>query len=240
MERLQKVLAHAGVASRRKCEELIAEGRVMVNGQVITDMGTKVSLTQDTIMVDQQFIQAEQLAYYIFNKPTGFITSVSDPHGRKVVMKFFKDIDQRIYPVGRLDRDTSGLLILTNDGELAHRLMHPSFLIDKVYIATVRGIPTEEKIEQLRDGIMLKDGLTAPAQVEIVTQHQVANEAVLRLTIHEGKNRQVRRMCKAIDHRVKHLHRSNYGFLSLEGLQSGEYRKLTKQEIEQIKQVVVT
>lgn len=240
MERLQKVLAHAGVASRRKCEELIADGRVMVNGQVITDMGTKVNPTEDTIMVDQQIIQAEQLAYYIFNKPTGFITSVSDPHDRKVVMQFFKGIDQRIYPVGRLDRDTSGLLILTNDGELAHRLMHPSFLIDKVYVATVNGIPDQEKLNQLRDGIMLRDGLTAPAQVEVITQHQVKNEAVLQLTIHEGRNRQVRRMCKAIGHRVKHLHRSNYGFLSLEGLHSGDYRKLTKQEIDQIKRVVVT
>jgi 23S rRNA pseudouridine2605 synthase len=240
LERLQKVLAHAGVASRRKCEELIADGRVKVNGQVITDMGTKVNPTEDTIMVDQQVIQAEQLAYYIFNKPTGFITSVSDPHGRKVVMQFFKDIDQRIYPVGRLDRDTSGLLILTNDGELAHRLMHPSFLIDKVYVATVNGIPAHEKLEQLREGIMLKDGLTAPAQVEVISENQGKNEAVLKLTIHEGRNRQVRRMCKAIGHRVKHLHRSNYGFLTLKGLQSGDYRKLTKQEIDQLKQVVVT
>jgi 23S rRNA pseudouridine2605 synthase len=238
LERLQKVLAHAGVASRRKCEELIEQGRVKVNGEVITNLGTKVDTNQDKIEVDQQLIQAERLTYYIFHKPTGYITSVTDPHGRKVVMEFFQNIEARIYPVGRLDRDTSGLLILTNDGELAHKLMHPSFLIDKVYLATVQGVPTEGQLNQLRQGIKLNDGMTSPAEVELIQQglnKRNQSESVLRMTIHEGRNRQVRRMCQAIGHRVVKLHREKYGFLTLKGLHKGEYRELTADEVKQIK-----
>jgi 23S rRNA pseudouridine2605 synthase len=243
VERLQKVLAHAGVASRRKCEELILNGRVKVNGEVVTDLGTKADAVQDKIEVDQQVIQTERLTYYLFNKPTGYITSVSDPHGRKVVMQFFQDIQARIYPVGRLDRDTSGLLLLTNDGTLAHQLMHPSFQIDKTYLATVQRLPTQEKLDQLRQGIQLEDGMTAPAQVEIIHQQTDKKnkiESVLRLTIHEGRNRQVRRMCQAIGHPVIKLHREKYGFLMLQGLDVGEYRELTSDEVKRLKEVVVT
>jgi 23S rRNA pseudouridine2605 synthase len=240
LERLQKVLAHAGVASRRKCEELIEQGRVKVNGEVITNLGTKVDATQDKIEVDQQVIQAERLTYYLFHKPTGYITSVTDPHGRKVVMEFFQNIEARIYPVGRLDRDTSGLLILTNDGELAHKLMHPSFLIDKVYLATVQGVPTEGQLNQLRQGIQLNDGMTSPAEVELIQQglnKRNRSESVLRMTIHEGRNRQVRRMCQAIGHRVIKLHREKYGFLTLKGLHKGEFRELTADEVKHIKKL---
>jgi 23S rRNA pseudouridine2605 synthase len=240
LERLQKVLAHAGVASRRKCEELIENGRVKVNGEVVTNLGTKVDASQDKIEVDQQVIQAERLAYYLFHKPTGYITSVTDPHGRKVVMEFFQDIEARIYPVGRLDRDTSGLLILTNDGELAHKLMHPSFHIDKVYLATVQGVPREEKLNQLRQGIQLDDGMTSPAEVEII-KHGVdkrnRSESVIRMTIHEGRNRQVRRMCLVIGHRVIKLHREKYGFLTLKGVNQGEYRQLTADEVKDLKKL---
>jgi 23S rRNA pseudouridine2605 synthase len=239
VERLQKVLAHAGVASRRKCEELIVNGRVKVNGQVIIDLGTKVDPFSDRIEVDDLSITTEELRYYLFHKPTGVITSVTDPQGRSVVMDFFKGIDVRIYPVGRLDYDTSGLLILTNDGELAHHLMHPSFLIDKVYLATVQGTPTPHKLRQLEKGVHLTDGWTAPAEVEMVYQKNI-RDSVIRLTIHEGRNRQVRRMCKYIGHPVIKLHREKYGFLTLEGLRVGEYRPLNKDEITQLKRLVVT
>ncbi|GGK15366.1 ribosomal large subunit pseudouridine synthase B [Caldalkalibacillus thermarum] len=238
MERLQKVLAHAGVASRRKAEKLIEDGRVKVNGQVVTQLGTLVDPAQDKIEVDGQTIDPEPKVYYLFYKPTGVITSVQDPQGRKVVMDFFKNIPQRIYPVGRLDRNTSGLLLLTNDGELAHRLMHPSFHVDKVYRVTVKGIPSDEKLSRLERGIRLKDGWTAPAKVEWLHKDMAENKAVVRITIHEGRKRQVRRMFKAIGHPVLALHRERYAFLNLEGLNEGEYRPLTPEEVRRLKALV--
>lgn len=237
-DRLQKVMARAGIASRRGSEKLIQEGRVSVNGQVVTELGIKVDPHYDHIQIDGQAIAREPSVYYLFNKPTGVITSVTDPQKRKVVLEFFRDIPERIYPVGRLDYDTSGLLILTNDGELTHRMMHPSFRVEKTYIATVQGFPHQEDLDHLAQGMTLKDGPTAPAQAEWVSRSDKKNESVIRLTIHEGRKRQVRRMFSAIGHRVKALHREKYAFLTLAGLKVGEYRSLTEEEIDRLKSVV--
>jgi len=236
MERLQKILAQAGIASRRKCEELILQGQVKVNGQTVTELGTRVDPARDRIQVNGKTIELEQHAYVLLHKPVGVITSLHDPQGRRVVTDLLKDVKERVYPVGRLDYDTSGLLLLTNDGDLANKLAHPSYEIDKVYRAMVRGIPSAEKIRRLERGIMLEDGLTAPAMAKLLEQDRPRNRALLQLTIHEGRNRQVRRMCEAIGHPVLTLERIKLGFLTLEGLRPGEYRHLTAAEVARLKE----
>jgi 23S rRNA pseudouridine2605 synthase len=228
MERLQKVLAHAGVASRRKCEELIESGRVSVDGVVVTELGSKVDISSQKVTVDGKPIQVEQKICVMIHKPTSRITSVSDPEGRKTVMDIVTDIEQRVYPVGRLDYDTSGLLLMTNDGELTHRLLHPSYRLDKVYRATVLGLVDKLTIHKLEHGIELDDGLTAPAKVNVLRQHP--RESVVELTIHEGRNRQVRRMFDALDMPVKRLRRIQFGPLVLGTLGVGTYRFLTREE----------
>jgi 23S rRNA pseudouridine2605 synthase len=238
MERLQKVLAHAGVASRRHCEELIVEGRVQVNGKVVKELGVKVDPAIDRIMVDGRRIRLEEHVYILLYKPTGVITSLHDPQGRRVVTDLLKGVKERVYPVGRLDYDTSGLLLLTNDGELANRLAHPSHEIDKVYRAWVKGVPAPEKVRKLAAGIMLEDGMTAPGQAKLIKTAPKGNKSLLELIIHEGRNRQVRRMCEAIGHPVLTLERVRLGFLSLEGLRPGEYRPLTSAEVERLKSAV--
>jgi 23S rRNA pseudouridine2605 synthase len=235
MERLQKVLAHAGVASRRHCEELIVQGRVQVNGKVVRELGVKVDPQKDLILVDGRPIRQEEHVYLLLHKPTGVITSVHDPQGRRVVTDLLKGVKQRVYPVGRLDYNTSGLLLLTNDGELANRLIHPSYEIDKVYRAWVKGVPTAEKVKRLATGILLEDGMTAPARAKLLTVSPAKDRALLELTIHEGRNRQVRRMCEAIGHPVLSLERIRFGFLTLEGLEPGRYRRLTTEEVERLK-----
>ncbi|MEJ8544922.1 pseudouridine synthase [Brevibacillus borstelensis] len=235
MERLQKVLANAGVASRRHCEELIVQGRVQVNGQVVKELGTRVDPDRDKIKVDGKLVHLERKIYVLLYKPTGYITSVSDPQGRRVVVDLLKGIKERVYPVGRLDYDTSGLLLLTNDGEMAHMLTHPSYEMDKVYRAWVKGVPTKEKVSQLESGIRLEDGMTAPAQAKLLKTTPARDRSLLELTIREGRNRQVRRMCEAIGHPVLKLERVQLGFLTLEGLQPGQYRPLTSAEVEKIK-----
>jgi 23S rRNA pseudouridine2605 synthase len=235
MERLQKVLAHAGVASRRHCEELIVQGRVQVNGKVVRELGTRVDPGTDRITVDGRPIRLEQHVYLLLYKPTGVITSVSDPQGRRVVTDLLKGVKERVYPVGRLDYDTSGLLLMTNDGELANMLAHPSYEIDKVYRAWVRGIPSPEKVDRLARGIKLEDGMTAPARARLLKTAAAGDRALLELTIHEGRNRQVRRMCEAIGHPVLTLERVKLGFLTLEGLEPGQYRPLTTAEVERLK-----
>ncbi|HJV45882.1 MAG TPA: pseudouridine synthase [Bacillota bacterium] len=235
MERLQKVLAARGVASRRKCEEMILSGNVKVNGTVISELGFKVNPEQDRIEVDGRIVGETEHVYVLFHKPTGVITSMKDPEGRKIVTDFMKNVPARVFPVGRLDYDTSGLLLLTNDGELANQIAHPRFEIDKVYMATVKGMPTERSMSILRRGVRLSDGMTAPAQAVIETKDLHKNQVVIRLAIHEGRNRQVRRMCEAIGHPVLKLRRVQLGFLTLGSLRPGEFRYLKKEEVDKLR-----
>jgi 23S rRNA pseudouridine2605 synthase len=237
-ERLQKVLANAGVASRRKCEELITAGKVMVNGEVVTELGAKADPAVDVITVSGRPIKKENKLYIMFNKPKGVITSVSDPQGRSVVTDYLKEIKERLYPVGRLDYDSEGLLLLTNDGDLAHKLTHPSHHVPKTYHATVERVPHGNALEKLQKGIKLEDGITAPAQVEYHDIDPEGKFATIAITIHEGKNRQVRRMFDAIHHPVIRLKRISFGGLFLNNLQRGKHRKLTVEELGKLQEAV--
>jgi len=239
MERLQKVIANAGIASRRKAEELIKEGRVKVNGKVVTELGVKVS-GNDQVEVDAIPIDKEEPIYFILYKPSGVISSVSDDKGRKVVTDFFPMIKQRIYPIGRLDYDTSGIILLTNDGEFSNLLQHPKYEINKEYIAKVKGIPTKEALRKLERGIKLEDGKTAPAQVKIMSMDNKKNTAIVRLIIHEGRNRQVKRMLEAIGTPVLKLKRERYAFLDLSGLRPGDARELSPHEVKQLRALAST
>jgi 23S rRNA pseudouridine2605 synthase len=223
-ERLQKVLARAGLASRRACEELIAEGRVTVNGEV-ADLGRRVDPTTDVIEVDGALVPvAPGLVHYLLHKPAGVVTTAADTHGRPTVVDLVP-AEPRVFPVGRLDADTEGLLILTNDGELTHRLTHPSFGVEKEYLASVEGDPAPAALRRLREGVDLDDGRTAPAKATRVA------EGVVRLTIHEGRNRQVRRMCEAVGHPVTRLVRTRIGTLADRRLKPGEWRPLSDDEV---------
>lgn len=234
MERLQKVIARAGITSRRKSEELIKNGKVKVNGKVVTELGTKVS-SADKVEVNEIPLEREEPVYYLLYKPRGVISSVIDDKGRKVVTDFFPHLKERIYPVGRLDYDTSGLLILTNDGEFANILMHPRGEIEKVYVAKTKGIPSKENLRKLEKGITLEDGKTAPAKVKMLSFDKKKQTAIIEIAIHEGRNRQVRRMFKAIGNEVMKLKRERYGMLSLGGLNAGEARELTPHEVKQLR-----
>jgi pseudouridine synthase len=234
MERLQKVMAHAGVASRRKCEEIISQGRVKVNGEVVTELGTKVS-PDDLIEVDGQVIFQEKKVYLLLNKPVGYITTVDDPRGRKTVLDLIKGVPQRIYPVGRLDYDTSGLLILTNDGDLTYALTHPSHMIDKTYRVEVQGHPSPKELARLEKGVLLDDGITAPARIENLQKRR--DTTVFEITIYEGRNRQVRRMCEFIDYPVENLKRIKFAFIELNGLAEGKFRFLNKEEVNKLREL---
>ena len=237
LERLQKVIAQAGVASRRDAEELIKAGRVTVNGKVVTELGTKVEPKQARIAVDNKPIKAEKYLYILLNKPKGIITALEDPQGRKTVADLVADIPERIYPVGRLDYNTEGLLIITNDGDLTNTLTHPSHEIEKTYLAKVQGYPPEEKLDKLRVGIKLEDGMTAPAKINVIAIDREKELTTLELVIHEGKNREIRRMCEAIGYPVKNLKRIKIAFLTLEGLRRGQYRQLLSAEVEELKKL---
>jgi 23S rRNA pseudouridine2605 synthase len=239
MERLQKVIAHAGIASRRKAEQLIVEGKVKVNGKIVRELGTKVG-PHDKIEVNGIPVEREEPVYFLFYKPRGVISSVKDDKGRKVVTDYFPEIEQRIYPIGRLDYDTSGLLLLTNDGDFANLLMHPRYEIEKVYIAKVKGIPSREQLKALEKGIRLEDGLTAPARVKLLKMDKRKQTAIIEIVIHEGRNRQVRRMFEAIGHPVMKLKREKYAFLDLKGLKAGEYRELTPHEVKQLRALALS
>lgn len=239
MERLQKVLAEAGVASRRKCEELIVAGRVEVDDEVVRTLGVKVDPSQAFIKVDGKPIRKQQKVYVIFNKPKGVITSATDPEGRKTVTEFFKNIKERIYPIGRLDYDTEGLLLLTNDGEFAHLLTHPKHHVPRTYLATVRGVPHGSLLDKLRAGIKLEDGMTAPAEVEYQDVDTDKKESVIKITIYEGRNRQVRRMFEAIHHPVAKLKRIQFGPIQLSGVPRGKFRHLTPQEVKELREAAL-
>lgn len=231
MERLQKILANAGIASRRKCEELITAGKVTVNGNVVKELGAKADPAVDVIAVSGKAIKRESKIYIVFNKPKGVITSVSDDKGRSVVTDYLKDIKERLYPVGRLDYDSEGLLLLTNDGDLAHKLTHPRHHVPKTYHATVERVPHGKDLERLQRGIKLDDGMTAPAEVEYHDIDPDGKFATISITIREGRNRQVRRMFDAIHHPVTRLKRISFGGLNLDGLQRGKHRRLTAEEL---------
>ncbi|UOY93512.1 rRNA pseudouridine synthase [Ectobacillus sp. JY-23] len=234
MERLQKVIAQAGIASRRKAEELIQQGSVKVNGKVVKELGTKVT-RNDRIEVEGIQIEKEEPVYFMLYKPTGVISSVKDEKGRKAVTDFFPMVKERIFPIGRLDYDTSGLLLLTNDGEFANLLMHPRNEIEKVYIAKVKGIMDNEKVRKLQRGIMLEDGKTAPAKVKVLGSDRKKETALVEITIHEGRNRQVRRMFEAVGCKVTKLKRERYAFLGLGALRPGDGRALTPHEVKQLR-----
>ncbi|MEG1503989.1 pseudouridine synthase [Enterococcus sp. 22-H-5-01] len=230
MERLQKIIAHAGIASRRKAEDYITSGRVSVNGEVIRELGTKVG-KKDIVEVDGVPIYQEEPVYYLFYKPRGVISAVSDDKKRKVVTDYFAAVPERIYPVGRLDYDTSGILLLTNDGDFSQRLAHPKHEIDKVYVAKVKGYAEKRVLMPLTRGVRIEGKKTAPARFEILSTDKVAGTSIVELTIHEGRNHQVKNMLAAVGLPVQKLKRERYGDLTLQGLRPGEYRRLNNKEI---------
>jgi 23S rRNA pseudouridine2605 synthase len=231
-QRLQKVLAEMGIASRRKAEELILEGRVTVNGKPAV-LGMKADPLKDHIKLDGRLLtKPERKVYMMFYKPRGVVTSLHDPEGRPTVKEYLSGIRQRVYPVGRLDFDTEGLLLLTNDGDFAHRVLHPSKQVPKTYLAKVKGVLEEDELEKLRKGVKLEDGLTAPAKVKRIRALQM--NSWIEITIHEGRKRQVRRMLDKVGHPVIHLKRTKVGGIELGPLRPGELRHLSQEEIKRI------
>ena len=231
--RLQKYLASCGVASRRAAEKMITEGRITVNGVVITELGTKVDVDSDIVLVDGKQVHPEEEKHYIaYNKPIGEVTTASDPEGRPTVMDRFVDYPVRLFPVGRLDFDSEGLLLLTNDGELMNRLLHPSFEIPKTYLTRVSNNVSEEEIRSLRKGVIIDGRMTSPAEVRLIRHDAFSTE--LLITIHEGRNRQIRKMIASIGHQVVHLKRVRFGPVYLNDLPSGKWRKLSPEEIRKL------
>ena len=231
--RLQKYLALSGVASRRNAEKLILEGHVSVNGKIITAMGVQVDENDDTVCVDGKIVRPENEKHYIaYNKPIGEVTTVSDPEGRATVMDRFRDYPVRLFPVGRLDYDSEGILLLSNDGDMMNRVLHPSFEIKKVYLVRVSNHVTDAEISMLRKGIIIEGRMTSPAEVRLIRRETFSTD--LLITIHEGRNRQVRKMIDAINHQVVHLKRVQFGPVILGDLPSGMWRKLTESEIRKL------
>ncbi len=231
MDRLQKILSHAGVASRRASEQLIREGRVTVNGEVVADLGSKADAARDDIRVDGRRVKiVERHRYILLNKPRGYVTTRSDPQRRPTVLDLVGTRDY-VYPVGRLDFDSEGLLLLTNDGDLAARLTHPRHGIPRVYEARVLGVPDERDLQRLARGVVIDGQRTAPATVKRLPVRRGANETTILLTIREGRNRQVRRMCEAIGHPVLHLRRVAIGPIRDDRLRPGQWRELTEKEV---------
>jgi 23S rRNA pseudouridine2605 synthase len=236
-ERLQKILSEAGITSRRKAEKLILQGRVSVNGKVVSELGTKAVLGKDDICVDGKAIKAEteKVVVALF-KPRSCITTLHDPQGRPTVADLVKTIPMRVYPVGRLDYDAEGLLLMTNDGELAHRLQHPRYKVPKTYLVKIRGHPLEEALVQLQQGVDLEDGITAPAELHILEDDKKATW--LSLTLREGRNHQVKRMCAAVGCPVLRLRRTKIGPIDLGNLQPGRSRRLKAREVRALRKAV--
>lgn len=234
--RLQKFMAQCGVASRRKSEEIIIDKRVKVNGVIVTELGFKIDPLHDIITIDGKRIKhREKKIYIIMNKPKGYVTTVSDEYNRKTVLDLVKGIKERVYPIGRLDYDTSGLLLLSNDGELANKLIHPKYEVVKTYIATVKGKPNEENLEKFKNGLEIDGYTTSKADIEIL--NSVNDKSVVKIQIHEGKNRQIRKMCEKIGHPVTSLKRIAIGDLELGTLKKGCWRFLNDNEIEYLKKI---
>jgi 23S rRNA pseudouridine2605 synthase len=234
MERLNKYLAHAGVGSRRKVEELIAAGRVMIDGHVVHELGTKVDDGQD-VRVDGVPVRAEKHVYWLVNKPRGYLCTNEDPAGRPRAVDLVPQVDQRVYTVGRLDEASEGLLLLTNDGDLAHRLMHPRFGVEKTYLVQVAGRPTNEDLQKLLKGIWLSDGHVKAKSVKRLKTH--GESTWVRIVLAEGKNREIRRMLARLDHKVLNLRRIAIGPVELKNLASGKARKLSGPELEALRRI---
>ncbi len=233
MERLQKLIAESGYCSRRKAEELIKNGKVMVNGSIIRELGTKASFG-DEIIVEGNMLEHEEKEYYLFYKPRGVVCTTKDDKGRKTVLDFFDETNKRIYPVGRLDYDTTGLLLLTNDGEFANLMMHPSYKIDKFYVAKVKGIVTGYEVKKLKSGILLDNVKIFPSRVKLKRIDKKNNTSIVEITIHDGKNHEVKRLMESVGHEVIKLKRETFGFLTLGTLKPGEKRRLSPKEVKQL------
>lgn len=233
-ERLQKYLAECGVASRRKCEEYIIQGLVKVNGNIITELGTKIIPGSDVVEFDGKKIIKEKKIYILLNKPVGYVTTVTDDRERKTVMDLLDGVDEKVVPVGRLDMFTSGLLLLSNDGDFIYKVTHPKHETTKTYIVKTRGIPSESDLEKLRHGVKIEDYVTSPAKVELLLKDNTNDIARIWIQIHEGRNRQVRKMCEAIGLSVIALKREGVGNLTCEGVERGKWRYLTDEEVKEI------
>ena len=232
--RLQKYLAQCGVTSRRNAEKMIADGLIAVNGQIVTEMGVQIDELTDLVTVEGRIVFPETEKHYLaYNKPAGEVTTVSDPEGRATVMDHFRDYPVRLFPVGRLDYDSEGLLLLTNDGDLMNQLLHPSFEIPKGYLTKVSNKVTDKEIRQLRQGVIIDGKMTSPASVRLVRNDTFSTD--LLITIHEGRNRQVRKMIEAIGHQVVRLKRVSFGPIMLGDLPCGMWRKLTEKEINELR-----
>ncbi|MEI6126200.1 MAG: pseudouridine synthase [Pseudomonadota bacterium] len=233
-ERLQKIIARAGFASRRKAEELILHGRVSINGSVVTELGTQADPGRDIIAVNGVPVgQAENKIYILLNKPYGYITSLHDPEGRPTVISLVKDVTERIVPVGRLDYDTEGLLILTNDGDFSQILQHPSYRIDRIYLVKVKGFPAQQVVEKLQAGVFIEGKKTAKSRIRVVKKAQ--KNTWFEIILREGRNRQIKKMFEAVQHTVLRIIRIQFGPLTLDDLPTGTYRFLNKKEIEEVK-----
>ncbi|MBQ9012797.1 MAG: rRNA pseudouridine synthase [Bacilli bacterium] len=238
MERLQKLIAESGYTSRRKAEELIKEGKVKVNGKIVKELGTKASFG-DEILVEGNLIEYEEKEYFLFYKPRSVLSTTKDDKGRKTVLDYFDDVEKRIYPVGRLDYDTTGILLLTNDGEFANLMMHPKNKIDKLYVAKVKGIVTKEEINTLKNGVMLDNKKIYPTRVKLKKLDKNKLTSIVEITVHDGVNHEVKRLMESINHEVIKLKREVYGFLTLDNLKSGEKRVLSKKEVKQLYNIAI-
>lgn len=237
MERLQKYIAASGYTSRRKAEDLIKQGRVVVNGQVVKELGTKVK-AGDIVLVDGQAIVGENKVYYLFYKPQGCVCTLSDEFDRKTVVDYFDKVTERIYPVGRLDYDTTGALIMSNDGEFANMIMHPRSHLEKIYEVTIKGLIKGEDLHRLEKGIYLDGQKTIPCKIKVTYKDLEHKSTVLKIKLYEGKNRQVKKMFESVGYPVKRLHRVSIGCVNLKGLRPGEYRRLKPQEVKDLKNLV--
>lgn len=235
--RIQKFLANSGIASRRKCEEYILQGKVQVNGKIITELGTKINPNKDKITFNGELVKNninQEKTYILLNKPIGYVTTSKEQFGRDMVLDLIKGINKRLVPVGRLDMYTSGALILTDDGDFVYKVTHPKHEISKTYTVTLKGIVNNSEVEKLRTGVEIEDYITKPAKVKILKTDEEKNISRLEITIHEGKNRQVRKMCEAIDKKVLALHRSKIGDIGVKDIKVGEWRYLNKDEVKKI------
>ena len=236
--RINKYIASCGVASRRKAEEIILAKRVKVNGKTVEELSFNIDENNDVVEIDGQRIGLnEESVYIVLNKPEGYITTVKDQFDRPSVLDLVSDIKERVYPIGRLDYETSGLLILTNDGDLTYKLTHPKHEVDKTYMAIVKGIPTKEELKNFEEGLYIEDYKTAPAKIKVVKINEEKNYSICQIKIHEGRNRQVRKMCRAINHPVLRLRRAAMGKIVLKDLEVGKYRHLTKEEVAYLKSI---